>query len=51
VTSVRIGSADDYLLLTEDESDPIVGVEARHEFGHVQLRVTLRAQIVEMDKR
>jgi len=99
VTGVRIGSADDYLLLTEDESDPIVrtviaelsssglrairtvvhsystgfadlagffaqleqdwrgwddvrswrslegdlSIEARHQFGHVQLRVTLRA--------
>ena len=99
MTSVRIGSADDYLLLTEDESDPIVrtviaelsssglrairtvvhsystgfadlagffaqleqdwrgwddvrswrslegdlSIEARHQFGHVQLRVTLRA--------
>jgi hypothetical protein len=99
VTSVRIGSADDYLLLTEDESDPIVrtviaelsssglrairtvvhsystgfadlagffaqleqdwrgwedvrswrslegdlSIEAMHQFGHVQLRVTLRA--------
>jgi hypothetical protein len=99
VTSVRIGSADDYLLLTEDESNPIVqavvaelsssglrasrtvvhsygtgfadlvdffaqleqdwrgwgdtrswrslegdlDIEARHEFGHVQLRLTLRA--------
>lgn len=98
VTSVRIGSADDYLLLTPDESDPIVqtviaelssnalrvirtvfhsystgfadladffaqleqdwrgwddarswrslegdlGIVARHEFRHVQLRVTLR---------
>ena len=96
---MRIGSADDYLLLTEDESDPIVrtviaelsssglrairtvvhsystgfadlagffaqleqdwrgwddvrswrslegdlSIEARHQFGHVQLRVTLRA--------
>ncbi|HEX9520221.1 MAG TPA: DUF6228 family protein [Streptosporangiaceae bacterium] len=96
---MRIGSADDYLLLTSDESDPIVqtltaelsssglrairtvvhsyrtgfadladffaqleqdwrgwddarswrslegdlGIEARHEFRHVQLRVTLRA--------
>jgi hypothetical protein len=99
VTSVRIGSVDEYLLLTPDESDPIVqtlnaelstsglrairtvvhsystgfadladffalleqdwrgwndtrswrslegdlGIEARHEFGHVQLRATLRA--------
>jgi hypothetical protein len=24
VTSVRIGSADDYLLLTPDESDPVI---------------------------
>ena len=99
VTSARIGSADDYLLLSPDESDPIVqtviaelssrglrairtvvhsystgfadladffaqleqnwrgwddakswrslegdlDIEARHEFRHVQLRVTLRA--------
>jgi hypothetical protein len=96
---MRIGSPDDYLLLSEDESDPIVqtviaelsssglrairtvvhsystgfadlagffaqleqdwrgwddvrswrslegdlGIDARHEYGHVQLRVTLRA--------